>query len=112
MFQRGKKKVPLLQTNYSLFNYLKTDKSAEEKRISSQIVESVFYRTVIMEKTLQPILNEIVNNVTRDVDSNNNDDSLSRTELQKHLVTDKAFLQWNMATTGLGQSFQLTAEGI
>ena len=56
MFRRGKKKVPLLQTNYSLFNYLKTDKSAEEKRISSQIVESVFYRTVIMEKTLQPIL--------------------------------------------------------
>ena len=43
-----------------------------------------------MEKTLQPILwIELVNNVTRDVDSNNNDDSLSRTELQKHLVTDK-----------------------
>jgi hypothetical protein len=43
-----------------------------------------------MEKTLQPILwIEIVNNVTWDVDSNNNDDSLSRTELQKHLVTDK-----------------------
>ena len=54
----------------------------------------------------------MVNNVTRDVDSNNNDDSLSRTELQKQLVTDKAFWQWNMATTGLGQSFQLTAEGI
>jgi prepilin signal peptidase PulO-like enzyme (type II secretory pathway) len=46
MFRRGKKKVTLLQTNYSLFNYLKTDKSAEAKRIFSQIVESVVDVTV------------------------------------------------------------------
>ena len=91
MFQRGKKKVPLLQTNYSLFNYLKTDKSAEAKCISSQIVESVINRTVYHGKNTAT---DIVNNVTRDIDSNNNDDSLSRTELQKHLVTDKTFLQW------------------
>ena len=45
-FRRGNKKVPLLQTNYSLFNYLKIDKSAEAKRIFSQIVESVTDRAV------------------------------------------------------------------
>jgi hypothetical protein len=36
-FRRGKKKVPFLQTDYSLFNYLKIDKSAKAKRISSQM---------------------------------------------------------------------------
>ena len=77
-FRRGKKKAPLLRTNYSLFNYLKIDKSAEAKRISSQIVESVIDRTVYHGTNFAPdIVNEIVNNVTRDVGSNNNDDSLS-----------------------------------
>jgi hypothetical protein len=57
---------------------LKIDKSAEAKRISSQIVESVIDGTVYHGKNFAPdIVNEIVNNVTRDVDSNNNDDSLS-----------------------------------
>ena len=65
MFRKGKKKVPLLQTNYSLFNYLKTDKSAEEKRISSQIVESFFYRNSYHGKNIATdFVNEIVNNVT------------------------------------------------
>jgi len=60
MFRRGKKKVPLLQTNYSIFNYLKTDKSAEAKRISSQIVESVMDRTVCHgKKNATDIVNEI-----------------------------------------------------
>ena len=77
MFRRGKKKVPLLQTNYSLFNYLKTDKSAGANRISSQIVESVIDVTVYHGKNIATdIVNEIENNVTRDVNSNNNDDYL------------------------------------
>jgi hypothetical protein len=53
---------------------LKIDKSAEAKRISSQIVESVIDGTVYHGKNFAPdIVNEIVNNVTRDVDSNNNE---------------------------------------
>ena len=57
---------------------MKIDKSAEAKRISSQIVETVIDRTVYHGTNFAPdIVNEIVNNVTRDVGSNNNDDSLS-----------------------------------
>ena len=65
MFRKGKKKVPLLQTNYSIFNYLKIDKSAEAKRIFSQIVESVIDGTVYHGKNFATdAVNEIVNNVT------------------------------------------------
>jgi len=46
--------------------------------LSDEIVESVIDRTVFHGKNFTTdIVNEMVNNVTRDVDSHNNDDSLS-----------------------------------
>jgi hypothetical protein len=48
----------------------KIDKSAEAKRISSQIVKTVIDRTVYHGTNFAPdIVNEIVNNVTPDVGS-------------------------------------------
>jgi hypothetical protein len=70
-FYRYPKKKHLYLTNQlSLFNFLKIDKSAEAKRISSQIVKTVIDRTVYHGTNFAPdIVNEIVNNVTRDVGS-------------------------------------------
>ena len=46
--------------------------------LSDEIVESVIDRTVFHGKNFTTdSVNDIVNNVTRDVDSNNYDDSLS-----------------------------------